>query len=57
MDSPWLILGAVGCVLFGMGLAYIFAIVLKVYQKIHTPIIYLLLGCAITAASILLALR
>ena len=57
MDSPWLILGAVGCVLFGMGFAYIFAIVLKVYQKIHTPIIYLLLGCAITAASILLALR
>ena len=57
MDGPWLILGAVGCVLFGMGLAYIFAIVLKVYQKVCTPIIYLLLGSIITAVSVLLALR
>ena len=57
MDSPWSILGAVGCILFGMGLAYIFAIVLKVYQKKQIPVICLLLGGTLTAASVLLALR
>ena len=57
MDSPWLILGVFGCVLFGMGFSYIFAIVLKVYPKILTPIICLLLGSTLTATSVLLALR
>ena len=57
MDSPWLILGAVGCVLFGMGFAYIFAIVLKVYQKMCTPIVCLLLGGTLIILSLLLALR
>ena len=57
LDSPWVILGVFGCVLFGMGLAYIVAIVLKVYQKVLTPILFLLLGGTLTVASVLLALR
>ena len=52
INSPWMLAGIVGCLILGVGLAYAFAIKLKIYKKILLPVLCLLSGGILIAVSL-----
>ena len=51
--NNWLVLiGASGCLIFGVGLAYLFAVIKKVYTKAYVPFLALILGSIMITASL-----
>ncbi len=54
INSPWMLMGMTGCLTFGVGLAYAFAIRLKIYKKVLLPILCLLSGGILVVVSLLL---
>ena len=50
--SGWIMVGAVGCLVFGIGLSYAFAVKVKIYQKVLLPVLCLILGMALIAVSL-----
>ena len=57
LNSPWLVMGAFGCLVFGIGLGYGFGILLKVYDRYIVPIGIMTLGIAMTVTSLIMVLR
>lgn len=55
INSPWMIAGMAGCLILGAGLAYAFAIRMKIYKKVIVPIVCLLLGSLLIVLSLLFA--
>ncbi len=53
INSPWMLMGIVGCLVFGIGLGYAFAIRLKIYKKPLLPIVCLLSGGILVVMSLL----
>lgn len=52
INSPWMILGALGCLLFGIGLACLFAVIKKIYTKACVPTLALILGSVLIIISL-----
>ena len=48
----WIMVGAVGCLVLGIGLSYAFAVKAKIYQKVLLPVLCLVLGMALIAVSL-----
>ncbi len=50
-NNWWLLVGFVGCLILGVGLAYAFAVKVKIYQKVLLPILCLAFGMALIIVS------
>ena len=50
-----MLVGAVGCLIFGVGLSYTFAIVLKVYNKLLIPTLCNVVGLLLAVISLIFA--
>ena len=55
INHPWMLAGILGCLILGVGLAYTFAVVLKVYHKWLIPALCDVLGFTLTVVSLILA--
>ena len=53
----WILGGFVGCLILGVGLAYIFAVKVKIYQKVLLPTLCLILGTVLIVVSLLILLQ
>ena len=51
--SWWIMVGFIGCLILGVGLAYLFAVKAKIYQKALLPTLCLMLGMILIVASLL----
>ena len=52
----WMMVGFVGSLVLGIGLAYAFAVRLKIYQKVLLPILCIIFGVLLIASSLLFML-
>ena len=50
----WIMVGFVGCLVFGVGVAYTFAIKTKIYKQALWPVFCLLFGGSLIAVSLVL---
>ena len=48
----WIMVGFIGCLILGVGLAYAFAVKVKIYQKALLPILCLLFGTVFIVVSL-----
>lgn len=55
INSWWVVCGMLGSMVFGAGLAYLFAVKVKIYAKVHVPILALISGSIIVIISLILA--
>lgn len=55
INSWWIVIGAFGCLVFGVGLGYLFAVIKMIYEKVYIPILALILGCQLIVISLILA--
>ena len=55
INSWWMLVGMLGCLTFGVGLVYAFAMKLKIYEKALVPALCLLCGGALIVLSLFLA--
>ena len=53
VNSWWIMVGFVGCLVLGIGLVYAFAVKVKIYQKILLPALCLIVGVILVAVSLL----
>ena len=49
----WIMIGAVGCLILGVGLAYAFAVKVKIYQRVLLPTLCLIFGMILIVTSLL----
>ena len=49
----WIMVGFVGCLVFGIGLVYAFAVKIKIYQKVLLPTLCLLFGAVLIVVTLL----
>ena len=49
----WIMVGFVGCLVFGIGLVYAFAVKIKIYQKVLLPTLCLLFGVVLIVVTLL----
>ena len=54
INSWWILVGSLGCLAFGAGLAYLFAVIKKIYKKVYVPILALVLGSLLIVISLIL---
>lgn len=47
----WIAVEFVGSLIFGIGLSYSFAVMMKIYQKVWLPILFLILGLILIVVS------
>ena len=47
----WIAVEGVGSLIFGIGLSYSFAVMMKIYQKVWLPILFLILGLILIVVS------
>ena len=52
INSWWMIVGLVGCITLGIGLAYAFAVKVKIYEKPIVPVLCMSIGGIITVLSL-----
>ena len=55
LKSWWIILGVLGCLLFGIGLGYGFAVIRKLYEKAYLPVLCLIMGTTLVAIGLIFA--
>ena len=55
INSLWILVGSLGCLVFGAGLGYLFAVIKKIYKKVYVPILALVLGSLLIVISLILA--
>ena len=55
-NSWWIMVGFVGSLVLGIGLAYAFAVKVKIYQKVLLPILCVIFGTALIVVSLLVLL-
>ncbi len=51
--SWWIMVGVVGCLILGIGLAYAFAVKMKIYQRVLLPTLCLIFGMILIVTSLL----
>ena len=49
----WIMVGVGGCLILGVGLAYAFAVKVKIYQRVLLPTLCLIFGMILIVASLL----
>jgi hypothetical protein len=49
----WIMVGFIGCLIFGVGLGTAFAVKVKIYQKVILPTVCLILGMILIVASLI----
>jgi hypothetical protein len=52
----WIMVGVGGCLIFGVGLAYAFAVKVKIYQRVLLPTLCLIFGIILIVISLLFLL-
>lgn len=55
INHPWMLAGAIGCLVLGVGLSYTFAVVLKVYDKWLIPALCNIIGLSLIVISLIFA--
>ena len=49
----WIMVGFIGCLIFGVGLATAFAVKVKIYQKVILPTMCLIFGMVLIVTSLI----
>ena len=52
-NNWWIMIGFVGCLILGVGLAYAFALKVKIYQRVLLPTFCLIFGMILIVTSLL----